>query len=432
MSEERETETEGTMETEVCIIGAGPAGLMAAIGAATKRAATMVVEGNANAGHKLLVTGGGRCNFTHAASVDELVRAFGQAGRFLRHSFHELPPEDVRAFFAARGVAATVEPDGCVFPAVDRATEIRDALVREAEVHGVHCVYGRPVTQVDVVANAFEIRTKRHTIAARRAIIATGGLSWPQTGSTGDCYRLAGKLGHALVAAKPSLVPLLTRDKWPGELAGVAVADAALRATIGGRKVISKGHMVFTNDGLGGPAAQDLSRFLTDALAEGPSEVEMRLDLVPALDETTLDRRLQDQLAAHPKKRMPNILAEIVPKRLAATLCRLARCNADLQANQVTKDIRKRLAGLLKLLPLCVTGTRPIAEATVTRGGVGLPQIEPRTMASKVCPGLYFAGEVIDADGPCGGYNLQMCFATGLLAGRSAADSLVNPRPSAT
>ena len=420
------------METEVCIIGAGPAGLMAAIGAATKGAATLLVEGNANAGHKLLVTGGGRCNFTHVASVDELVRAFGQAGRFLRHSFHELPPEDVQAFFAARGVAGTVDPDGCVFPAVDRATAIRDVLIRETETHGVQCVYGRPVTQVAVAAKGFEIHTKRHTISAQRVIIATGGLSWPQTGSTGDGYRLAEKLGHALVPARPALVPLVTRDKWPHEMAGVTIAEAALRATVSQRKVSSRGSLVFTYDGIGGPAPQDMSRFLTEALAEGPSGLKIRLDLAPDRDEVALDRQLQDQLALHPKKRMPNILAEFVPKRLAATLCHLACCDVDLEANQITKDIRKRLAGLLKSLPLCVTGTRPIAEATVTRGGVSLPQIEPRTMASKVCPGLYFAGEVIDADGPCGGYNLQMCFATGLLAGRCAADSVVNSRPSAT
>jgi len=420
------------METEVCIIGAGPAGLMAAIGAATERAATMVVESNANAGHKLLVTGGGRCNFTHAASVDELVRAFGKTGRFLRHSFHALKPEDVCAFFQARGVASRIEPDGCVFPATDRATDIRDALLGEADAQDVHRLYGRPVTQVAVEANGFEIRTTRHTISARRAIIATGGVSWPQTGSTGDGYRLAKKLGHDLVPPKPSLVPLVTRDKWPNDLAGVSVSDTTIRATVSKRKVMVRGSLVFTYDGIGGPAPQDMSRFLTEALAEGPSGIEIRLDLAPALDETTLDRQLQDQLAEHPKKRMPNILAEFVPKRLAVTLCRLARCDADLEANQVSKDVRRRLGALIKSLPLCVNGTRPIAEATLTRGGVSLAQIEPRTMASKVCPGLYFAGEVIDADGPCGGYNLQMCFAPGLLAGRSAADSLVNPRRSAS
>jgi len=416
------------METEICIIGAGPAGLMAAIGAATEGVATMLVEGNANAGHKLLVTGGGRCNFTHAASVDELVRAFGQSGRFLRHSFHELKPQDVQAFFARRGVAGTVEPDGCVFPATDRAAAIRDVLVREAEACGVHRLHGRPVTDVTVEANGFQIRTQRHTISAKRAIIATGGLSWPQTGSTGDGYRLAKALGHCIATPRPALVPLVAREKWPGEIAGLSVPDMAIRATIGGRKVTVRGNLVFTYDGIGGPAPQDMSRFLTEALAEGSTGIEIRLDLAPALEEAALDRRLQDQLAAQPKRAIANVLAEWMPRRLASTLCRLARCDSDLAANQIRKAVRKRLAGFIKSLPLSIIGTRPITEATVTQGGVSLKQIEPRTMASKVCPGLYFAGEVIDADGPCGGYNLQMCFATGLLAGRCAADSIVNSR----
>jgi len=414
------------MKTDVCIVGAGPAGLMAAIGAVTEGVAATLVEGNANAGHKLLVTGGGRCNFTHAASVDELVRAFGKSGRFLKHSFHTFKPDDVRAFFAQRGVASVVEPDGCVFPAVDRAAAIRDVLVREAEAHGVQRLHGRPATQVSVDAGRFQVRTERHTVAARCVIIATGGSSWPQTGSTGDGYRFAEALGHRVTPPKPALVPLIARDKWPGEIAGVAVADVTLRATAEKRKVTSRGNLVFAYDGVGGPAPQDMSRLLADALAAGQAPIEIRLDLASALNEAALDRQLQDQRTAHPKKSVANILADVVPKRLAVTLCRLAGCDADLEANQVTKDLRRQLVGLLKALPLCVTGTRPMAEATVTRGGVRLDEIEPRTLASKLCPGLFFAGEVIDADGPCGGYNLQMCFATGLLAGRSAADSLVN------
>ena len=193
-----------------------------------------------------------------------------------------------------------------------------------------------------------------------------------------------------------------------------------------------RGNLVFTYDGIGGPAPQDMSRFLAEALAKGSTGIEIRLDLAPALDEAAMDRQLQDQLAAQPKRTIANVLAEWMPRRLASTLCRLARCDSDLAANQISKAVRRRLTGLTKSLPLCIKGTRPIAEATVTQGGVSLKQIEPHTMASKVCPGLYFAGEVIDADGPCGGYNLQMCFATGILAGRSAADSIINPHPSTT
>jgi len=281
-------------------------------------------------------------------------------------------------------------------------------------------------------ADGFQIRTQRHTISAKREIIATGGLSWPQTGSTGDGYRLAKALGHTIATPRPALVPLVAREKWPGEIAGLSVPEIAIRATVGGRKVATRGNLVFTYDGIGGPAPQDMSRFLTEALAEGSTGIEIHLDLAAALDEAALDRQLLGQLGEQPKKTIANVLAEWMPRRLASTLCRLARCDSDLPANQISKGVRRRLVGLTKSLPLSITGTRPIAEATVTQGGVSLKQIEPRTMASKVCSGLYFAGEVIDADGPCGGYNLQMCFAIGRLAGRCAADSVVNPHSSTT
>ena len=415
---------------DVCIIGGGPAGLMAAIAAARQRVVTILVEANATTGKKLLVTGGGRCNFTHAATPNELARAFGQAGRFLRHAFHELPPDAVRAFFAERGIASTTEPNGCVFPTTHRAVHIRDALVKEAQGLGVRFVCGNRVTQIGVDADGFRITAGRQVIIGRRVILATGGASWPQTGSTGDGYRFARALGHDVVAPKPSLVPLVLRERWPRELAGVSVADVALRATVDDRKVTATGNLVFTYDGIGGPAAQDLSRFVTDALAAGQPDIAIRLDLLPATEQASLARQLQEQLASQAKKAVANVLAGFVPRRLAAVLCRLADCDGELAANQVTKVARTRLVALAKALPLTVTGTRSIAEATVTRGGVRLEQIEPRTMASTVCPGLYLAGEVIDADGPCGGYNLQMCFSTGRLAGASASNSIVNP-PSA-
>ena len=418
------------MKTDICIIGAGPAGLMAAIGAATEEAATILLEANANAGCKLLATGGGRCNFTHAATIDELVRAFGKSGRFLRHSFHELTPADIRIFFDERGVPSTIEPDGCVFPRTGRATDIRAALVQEAEKLGAHTRCASRVTQVVAGAPGFQIDTKGQSILAQRVIIATGGLSWPQTGSTGDGYQFAADLGHAIVEAKPALVPLVTREKWPADLAGLSVRDIALRAKAGGRKIAAQGNLVFTYDGLGGPAPQDLSRALADALVEQRDGVAIRLDLTPTTEEAELDQRLQEKLAGHTKKTLANILVEFVPKRLAATLCTLANDEAGRPANQVRKQTRRRLTALIKSVPLVVTGTRPIAEATVTRGGINRDQIERRTLESKIRPGLYFAGEVIDADGPCGGYNLHMCFATGLLAGRSAAHSIVNPTPS--
>lgn len=411
--------------TDVCIVGAGPAGLIAAIHAATEHAKTTVLETHVNAGRKLLVTGGGRCNFTHAGTIADLVRAFGQGGRFLRHSFHELRPEDVRAFFDDRGLPSRVEPDGCVFPITDRAADVRDVLLREAERLGVRLLYGTHVTEVAPEVNSFTIRTAQQTLSSRRLIIATGGASWPQTGSTGDGYRFAAALGHTVVPPQPSLVPLVTREVWPAALAGVSLAKVAAWIAARGRKAAAHGALVFTQDGIGGPAAQNLSRELTDQLAAASHGIEIRIDLVPDLAETELDGQIQEQLTAHAKKAVANVPAELVPKRLASALCALAQCDGELQAGQLKRVTRTCIVGLFKELSLCVTGTRPLAEATVTRGGVSLEQIEPRTMESKICPRLFFAGEVIDVDGPCGGYNLQACWSTGALAGRSAARSLI-------
>lgn len=418
------------MDSDICILGAGPAGLMAAIYAARERPGVTVVEANPSAGRKLLVTGGGRCNITHDATIDEFVRAFGEAGRFLRHSFHEMSPAAVRTFFHDRGLPTTVEPDGCVFPAEGRAVDVREVLLAEADRAGVRLQYGSPVIGVALDENAFAVATARHVIRAKRLIVATGGVSWPQTGSTGDGYRFAAALGHTVVAPKAALVPLVTQQKWPGSLAGVAVPDVRICAERSPRKTASVGAIVFTQDGLGGPAAQDISRLLADEFADGRSDIGLRIDLLPQTPLTELDGQLQQRLSAHARKAISNVLADLVPKRLAAMLCTLAHCDGETQAGQVSKEMRRTIGAILTALPVNVTGTRPIAEATVTRGGVDRRQIDPQTMASKVCAGLYFAGEVIDADGPCGGYNLQMCFSTGALAGRSAARSLSNESPS--
>ncbi len=412
------------MKTDICVIGAGPAGLMAAIGAVSERISVTVLEANRAAGRKLLVTGGGRCNLTHDASIDEFARAFGDAGRFLRHSLHEMSPEAIRTFFHDRGLPTAVEPDGCVFPAKGRAPDVLRILQNEVERSGVRLLCDSPVTDVALQDDGFAVTTPAQVVAAKRLIVATGGLSWPGTGSTGDGYRFASALGHAVIAPKAALVPLVTREKWPGDLAGVALSDVRIRLAGASRKTVSSGAIVFTQDGLGGPAAQDMSRLLADELADGGHIIALQIDLVPSVQETDLDRQLQQQMATSARKAVSNVLADLVPRRLASTLCKLAGCDGDSPAGQIRKETRRALLKLLKASPLHVTGTRPIAEATVTRGGVDRRQIDPKTMGSKLCAGLFFAGEVIDVDGPCGGYNLQMCFSTGTLAGRAAARQL--------
>jgi predicted Rossmann fold flavoprotein len=289
----------------------------------------------------------------------------------------------------------------------------------------VHLAYRRRVKEVAIRNHEFALQTEEGPIHATRVILATGGLSWPQTGSTGDGYRFAAQLGHTIVPSKPALVPLIARETWPPELAGVSLPDVRIRTAGGGRKLATSGNMLFTQKGIGGPAVLDLSRLLADDLGEEGSSIGIEIDVLPGMDESRLDRQLQQECRASPKKAVANLLSELVPRQFARTVCRLASCEADLPAGQLPTDKRRRLVKLLKTLPLCVTGTESIAKATVTRGGVHRGEIDPRTMASRICPGLFFAGEVIDLDGPCGGYNLQMCWSTGAAAGHSAARSLL-------
>ena len=216
-------------------------------------------------------------------------------------------------------------------------------------------------------------------------------------------------------------MPLVTREDWPGELAGTAVEDVRVSARINNKKITTAGAIIFTDDGIGGPAVLDMSRYLTDHLPAVGKPIGIALDLAPQAAETELETQITELIAANPKKKVVNVLAEFAPKRLSVILCRLAGCDDELPASQLKKDVRKRIVRILKALLLSVVSTRAIEEATVTHGGVSVTEIEPKTMESKICPGLFFAGEIIDVDGPCGGYNLQMCWSTGALAGCSAA-----------
>ncbi len=408
-------------KTKVCVIGAGPAGLMAAVFSAKAGARTTLIEANTNAGRKLLITGGGRCNLTHQAEPAELVLAFGPKGKFLSYCLYEFSPQDAKDFFADFGLAMRVEEDGCVFPVTDRAGDVRDLLVACSKQLGVDFLYGRRIDNITKEAEEFILHSAGEQLVADKVIIATGGLSWPKTGCIGDGYRIARRFGHTVVEPRASLVPLVAGEKWPGKVAGTALEKVRLSTRIGNKKLYAAGALVFTDDGIGGPAAQDMSRHLTDYLPAAGNPVEIEVDLKPDIQDDRLETQMTELIAANPKKKVANILAEFVPRRLAVVLCGQASCDEELPAGQLKKDVRKKLVRMLKAMPLSIVRTRPIAEATVTRGGVSVTEVNSKTMESKICPGLYFAGEILDVDGPCGGYNLQICWSTGALAGSCAA-----------
>jgi predicted Rossmann fold flavoprotein len=459
---------ETQINPQVCIIGAGPAGLMSAIFAAQAGVKTAVIEKNPEAGKKLLLTGGGRCNLTHTGSIEDFVKIYGlpprlptqvgaagKAGRFLRHSLYELSPDETREFFTQLGLATKVDEEGCVFPVSEHAGDVLDVLMQRCRELDVQFLFGPPVgplrqrseasetllkagrgvEKIEKQGEGFAVFTGKEIISAKKVIIATGGLSFPQTGSTGDGYKLAKSLGHTIIEPRPALVPLVTEEKWTLDLAGTSLPRVKMSTVIDNRKVSVEGSMIFTHDGIGGPAVLDLSRLLADYLSAigsadgetspaavrrgGPAQkpIQILIDIVPAMNEEKLEQYLLGQLSQYSRKIIVNVLFDLIPKKLAGFLCRWALI-AETKGYQFKKEQRRQIIRLLKKLPLSITAARPIEEAVITRGGVSRTEIDSKTMQSKICPGLFFAGEVLDADGPCGGYNLQICWSTGALAGK--------------
>jgi predicted Rossmann fold flavoprotein len=403
-------------QIQVCIIGAGPAGLMSAIFASQSGAKVVIIEKNSVAGKKLLLTAGGRCNLTHSGAIEDFVKIYGKAGRFLRHSLYELSPDDTRKCFSQWGLETKVDEQGCVFPVSEKATDVRDTLVRKCRELNAQFLFSREIERLEKRGDGFAVFTGKEIISADKVIIATGGQSFPQTGSTGDGYKLAKLLSHTIIESRPALVPLLTEEKWTAELAGTSLERVKISAAIDNKKLSVEGPMLFTHNGIGGPAVLDLSRLLADYLpAQKP--IQILLDIVPAMNEEKLEQYLLSQLSQYSRKIIVNVLFDLIPKKLAGCLCRRAQI-AETKGYQFKKEQRRQLIQLLKKLPLSITAARSFDEAVITRGGIALAEIDSKTMQSKICPGLYFAGEIIDADGPCGGYSLQICWSTGALAGK--------------
>lgn len=410
------------MRADVAVIGAGPAGLMASIFSARNGAKTTIIETNTSAGRKLLRTGRTRCNLTHTGSVEDFIKACSPFGRFLRHSFYNFSSDDLRRYFAEHNLGAKVEKDGCVFPATDRAGDVVRILVDDARRLSVRFLYGKKVRSIEKDENGFVLLADKEKVTARAVIVATGGVTWPHTGSTGDGYKFARDLGHTIIEPKASLTPLITAETWPGQLAGVGVENVVITAKIDNRKLQASGPMMFTHDGIGGPAVFDLSRLITDFLPNIAQPIKVAIDLLPAYQPQDIDREIISLCAQNPQKELANMLVKFIPHSLALNLSCQLNPSATILAGQLQKRQRRQLMDMLKKLSLSIEAAGPISEATVTRGGVSTDQLGPRTMESKLCSGLFFAGEVINVDGPCGGFNLQIAFSTGCLAGEMAAE----------
>ncbi|MSQ93958.1 MAG: aminoacetone oxidase family FAD-binding enzyme [Gemmataceae bacterium] len=405
---------------DVIVIGAGAAGLMAAIHAAERGRRTLVLEKNRKAGVKILMSGGTRCNITHATDNRGIVAAYGPPGKFLHSALAAFSVQDTIDFFAAEGVATKVEETGKIFPVSNKALDVLDALLRRLERSGATLALGEAVTGISGERGGrdFLVETSARALNGDRIILTSGGQSYPGSGTTGDGYRFAAQFGHRIIAPRPALVPLTTNLPWIAELRGITLPDVSVRILNHETQLIARrGSLLFAHFGLSGPVILDVSRVVSGH--PQPQTLTLELDLLPALLEADLDEWLRTESLASGKKQLAVVLTQHVPRRLADIVLEQAGLAKDRKAAALTRDERQRLVGAFKHLHIPLTGTLGFKKAEVTAGGVALDEVDSRTMQSKLATGLYLAGEILDLDGPIGGYNFQAAWSTGWLAGAS-------------
>ena len=408
-------------QNRVIVIGGGAAGMMAAISAARAGAEAIVIERNDRCGKKLRITGKGRCNVTNDCSVQEFLQNVPSNPRFLYSAMGRFDTQDTKDFFENEGVPLKVERGRRVFPVSDSAEDIVKALVSACRSSGVKIAQGRVTSLIIEDGCAVGVKTEREEYRGDAVIIATGGKSYPRTGSDGDGYSLAKAAGHTVTRLLPSLVPIVSDSKICASLQGLSLKNVSLciaEKESGKRIYEDFGEMLFTHFGLSGPMVLSASAHIPD-ISSG--KYEALIDLKPALDEKTLDARLLSDFSKYANKDFANSLSDLLPQKMIPIIISLSGIDPRKKVNSITKEERKNLAAVIKRLRISLCGFRSITEAIITKGGVSTSEINPKTMESKLCPGLYFAGEVIDVDAYTGGYNLQIAFCTGVLAGESAA-----------
>lgn len=405
---------------EILVAGGGAAGMMAALFAARAGASVTLLERNEKLGKKIYITGKGRCNLTNDCSLEEFLRQVPRNPRFLYGALNRFGPQDMMALMEEAGCPVEVQRGQRVFPRSEKASDVIRALARLMEQAGVRVRLHSRIQSLIVQEGraAGVVLENGEGLEADAVILALGGQSYPMTGSTGDGYALAREAGHHVLPPEAVLSALETVENWPRALQGLALKNVRLTLRSGRKTLYTElGEMLFTHFGISGPLVLEMSCHLPAELAQA----QVTLDLKPGLTPQQLDLRLQRDFAAQPRKQLQNVLPGLLPLRLSALFPDLAGVSGERICGQITRGEREQLGAALKALPITLRARRPLAEAIVTRGGVDVKEIQPATMESKLLPGLYFAGEMIDVDAHTGGFNLQIAFSTGALAGSSAA-----------
>jgi hypothetical protein len=421
-----------TEHWDAIVIGAGAAGLLAAARAAERGRRTLLVEKNRKPGVKILMSGGTRCNITQATDSRGIIAAFGPPGKFLHSALAALSPQALIEMFEQLGLQTKVEPTGKIFPVSDRAFDVLQALLGRLQQSGAALALAEPVRKLAQIVDSFELTTELRTLSAEKIILTTGGRSYPGSGTTGDGYAWAAQWGHTIIAPRPALVPITVSAEWVRQLSGVTIPDVAVKVlepaieppaeakrsrTAASSLAARRGSFLFTHFGLSGPVVLDVSRAVSGHAR--PSSLVLECDFLPAISQPDLKREIDRQAAAAGGKQLLGLLPAELPRRLLEALFEQLELPLERRAAEFGREARERLIAAIKQTRIAIQGTRGFEKAEVTAGGVSLDEVDSRSMVSKLCPGLYLAGEVLDLDGPIGGYNFQAAFSTGWLAGSS-------------
>ncbi len=411
-----------TEKYDLAIIGAGPAGMMAALRASECGANVVLLEKNRMPGIKLLMTGKERCNITNAETdVRKFAANYGKNGKFLLSALYCFGMEETIDFFHKNKLKTVTERGGRIFPERNKAKDVQELFLRLIKKNNITLLTNCRVKKIPQKQNTIEkIILDNAGIKAKNYLISTGGRSYPQTGSIGEGYKWAKQMGHTIIKPEPALTPVLVKEKWVKALEGLSLKNVQISIYQNNKKQDDRfGEALFTAVGLSGPIILDMSKSIGKLLVNG--QTDLFIDFKPALDFNMLDKRILRDLEKHKNKSIKNILPELLPKKLIPVILELAKIVPEKKGHSITKDERKKLQLLLKQLPLTIKSLSGFNKAIITTGGIALKEIDPKTMRSRIINNLYFAGEILDLDGPTGGYNLQVCWSTGYLAGENAA-----------